>query len=37
MRCRCLGCDGAIGGELRTTSFLVDDDVVIDCGTGVGD
>ena len=37
MRCRCLGCDGGIGGELRTTSFLVDDDVVIDCGTGVGD
>ena len=37
MRFRCLGCDGGIGGELRTTSFLVDDDVVIDCGTGVGD
>ena len=37
MRFRCLGCDGGIGGEFRTTSFLVDDDVVIDCGTGVGD
>ena len=37
MRFRCLGCDGGIGGELRTTSFLVDDDVVIDCGTGVGE
>ncbi len=32
-----LGCDGGIGGEFRTTSFLVDDDVLIDAGTGVGD
>ena len=37
MRFRCLGCDGGIGGEFRTTSFLVDDDVLIDAGTGVGD
>jgi len=31
-----LGCSGGIGGDLRTTSFLVDDDVLIDAGTGVG-
>ncbi len=37
MRFRCLGCDGGIGGDLRTTAFLVDDDVLIDAGTGVGD
>ena len=37
MRFRCLGCDGGIGGDFRTTSFLVDDDVLIDAGTGVGD
>ena len=32
-----LGCSGGIGGALRTTSFLLDDDVLIDAGTGVGD
>jgi ribonuclease BN (tRNA processing enzyme) len=32
-----LGCSGGIGGSSRTTSFLVDDDVLIDAGTGVGD
>ena len=33
-----LGCSGGIGGEdSRTSSFLVDDDILIDCGTGVGD
>lgn len=37
MRFRCLGCDGGIGGDSRTTSFLVDDDVLIDAGTGIGD
>lgn len=38
MRVRILGCSGGIGGaHLRTTSLLVDDDVLIDCGTGVGD
>ena len=25
-----LGCSGGIGGALRTTSFLVDDDILID-------
>ena len=32
-----LGCYGGIGGEMRTTSLLVDDDVLIDAGTGVND
>jgi ribonuclease BN (tRNA processing enzyme) len=38
MRVRILGCSGGIGGaHLRTTSLLVDDDILVDCGTGVGD
>lgn len=37
MKLRVLGCSGGIGGSLRTTSFLLDDDVLIDAGTGVGD
>jgi ribonuclease BN (tRNA processing enzyme) len=37
MQLRVLGCSGGIGGSLRTTSFLVDDDILIDAGTGVGD
>lgn len=37
MQIRILGCSGGIGGELRTTSLLVDDDILIDAGTGVGD
>ncbi len=37
MRIRVLGCSGGIGGSLRTTALLVDDDVLIDAGTGVGD
>lgn len=37
MRVKVLGCSGGIGGSLRTTAFLVDDDVLIDAGTGVGD
>ena len=32
-----LGCSGGIGGNMRTTSLLVDEDVLIDAGTGVGD
>ena len=36
MQLRILGCSGGIGGERHTTSILVDDDVLIDCGTGVG-
>jgi len=38
MRLRVLGCSGSIGGQQnRTTSFLVDQDILIDAGTGVGD
>ena len=38
MRVRILGCSGGIGGRhLRTTSMLVDHDILIDAGTGVGD
>jgi len=37
MRIKVLGCSGGIGGDLRTTAMLVDDDVLIDAGTGVGD
>jgi ribonuclease BN (tRNA processing enzyme) len=37
MKLRTLGCSGGIGKELRTTSFLLDDDILIDAGTGVGD
>ena len=37
MRIKVLGCSGGIGGDLRTTSMLVDDDILIDAGTGVGD
>ncbi|NBR27754.1 MAG: 3',5'-cyclic-nucleotide phosphodiesterase, partial [Betaproteobacteria bacterium] len=38
MRLRVLGCAGSIGGfHNRTTSFLLDDDVLVDAGTGVGD
>jgi glyoxylase-like metal-dependent hydrolase (beta-lactamase superfamily II) len=32
-----LGCSGGIGEDLRTTSLLLDDDILIDAGTGVGD
>jgi ribonuclease BN (tRNA processing enzyme) len=35
MKLRVLGCSGGIGGNLRTTSFLLDRDVLIDAGTGV--
>ncbi|NTV09960.1 MAG: 3',5'-cyclic-nucleotide phosphodiesterase [Zoogloea sp.] len=38
MKVKVLGCSGGIGGrELRTTSLLVDDDTLIDAGSGVGD
>ena len=37
MKVRVLGCSGAIAKDCRTTSFLVDADVLIDAGTGVGD
>lgn len=37
MKLKILGCSGGIGGNNRTTSMLLDDDVLIDAGTGVGD
>jgi ribonuclease BN (tRNA processing enzyme) len=38
MRLKVLGCSGGIGGRhMRTTSFLIDGDVLLDAGTGVGD
>lgn len=37
MQIKILGCSGGIGDDLRTTSMLVDDDILIDAGTGVGD
>ena len=37
MKIRVLGCSGAIAAGCRTTAFLLDDDVLIDAGTGVGD
>ncbi|PKO89684.1 MAG: 3',5'-cyclic-nucleotide phosphodiesterase [Betaproteobacteria bacterium HGW-Betaproteobacteria-10] len=38
MKLRVLGCSGGIGGRhLRTTSFLVDHDILIDAGTGAAD
>jgi ribonuclease BN (tRNA processing enzyme) len=37
MKLRILGCSGGIGGNLRTTSMLLDNDVLIDAGTGVGE
>lgn len=37
MRLKILGCSGGIGGTLRTTSMLLDEDILIDAGTGVGD
>jgi ribonuclease BN (tRNA processing enzyme) len=35
MKVRVLGCSGGINQNVATTSFLVDDDVLIDAGTGV--
>lgn len=37
MKLRILGCSGGIGGNSHTTSMLLDDDVLIDAGTGVGE
>lgn len=37
MKVRVLGCSGGINRNVATTSFLVDDDILIDAGTGVGD
>lgn len=37
MKVRVLGCSGAIARGSRTTSFLVDTNILVDAGTGVGD
>lgn len=37
MRLTVLGCYGGIGGARRTTALLLDDDTLIDAGSGVGD
>jgi ribonuclease BN (tRNA processing enzyme) len=37
MHIRVLGCSGSIAAGCRTTAFLLDHDVLIDAGTGVGD
>ena len=37
MKLKILGCSGGIGVDARTTSMLLDDDILIDAGTGVGD
>lgn len=37
MRIKVLGCSGGVGPGLRTTSLLLDDELLIDAGTGVGD
>ncbi len=35
MKVRVLGCSGGIGGDRHSTSLLVDDDILIDAGSGV--
>lgn len=37
MRIQVLGCSGGIGNGAQTTALLVDDDILIDAGTGVAD
>lgn len=37
MKVRVLGCSGGINQSVATTSFLIDDDILIDAGTGVCD
>ena len=37
MNLHVLGCSGSIAAGCRTTAFLLDGDVLIDAGTGVGD
>lgn len=37
MKLTVLGCSGGIGAGLRTTCLLLDEDVLIDAGTGVGE
>ncbi len=37
MRLTVLGCDGGVGGSRRTMSLLLDDDILVDAGSGAGD
>jgi ribonuclease BN (tRNA processing enzyme) len=37
MRIRVLGCSGGIGAGSLTSALLIDDDTLIDAGTGIGD
>ncbi len=37
MKIKVLGCSGGVGAGLRTTSFLIDDRILIDAGSGVGE
>ena len=37
MQIRILGCSGGIGAGSRTSAMLIDDDVLLDAGTGIGD
>ena len=37
MELRVLGCSGGIGADLSTTSLLVDNDILIDGGTGISE
>ncbi len=37
MKVRVLGCSGAIAKDCKTTSFLIDGEILVDAGTGAGD
>lgn len=37
MRITVLGCSGGIGNGSRTSALLIDDDVLLDAGTGIGE
>ncbi|WP_006787884.1 3',5'-cyclic-nucleotide phosphodiesterase [Thiorhodospira sibirica] len=37
MRIEVLGCSGGISAAHRTTAFLIDEDILLDCGTGVAE
>ena len=37
MELKVLGCSGGVGDQLRTTTLLIDEDILIDAGTGLGD
>jgi ribonuclease BN (tRNA processing enzyme) len=37
MRVTILGCTGGIAANLRTTCLMLDDDILVDAGTGAGD